>query len=240
MTLTTAIGTFLIAAGPVTALFLALLRAQPHLLVISICSAFTWCLSMILAGALWLAVVPLKQTYPWVLFLAVTFQELFRLLLYLTFYYIQTIDDGIKSFLRTGTKNRILTGVSVGIGFSALGVLINYFTLLVDFDVHDTAIYIEMCPNINFWVAGGSLALAYSVLHIVLGVLVWEMYVEKKWAKVGGVYVLHLAIAELGLGSRVRNGCQWTIPVVFIVVGILTVFTVFVCRKRIAKGRQEP
>lgn len=187
-------------------------------------------------GALWLAVVPWKNKFPWVLFLTVTLQEAARFGLHEVFRLLQNLDDGVKSFIRPGTKNHVLTGLAVGTGFASLSVLVNFYTLLIDFDADDTAIYTDKCPSINFFVAASAFALAYSIMHIMLGVLVWPSYIERSWLIIILVYLLHLGIAEMSLGNLVQDGCRWTMALVFSFVAILSVASILVTRRRVLKS----
>lgn len=231
-----AVGTVFISAGPSVAIWLGMLQRRAHLLVIAILSAFTWCVAIMLSSVVWLAIPPLRQNYPWVLFVTVTFQEVVRLLLYLLFAFLSRSSDGVGAFLRPGAKNNLLSGLAVGVGYALMSVLINYFSLLIDKFSDDTAIYVDICP-INFFVAAASFAMAFSIMHILLGILVWPAY-----SHAGGTpyviltYALHLAISEASLANRQNNGCVWGLGLIWGLVVGLFVITVFIARRRV---RQE-
>lgn len=213
---------------------MALRRA--HLLVISIIAAFGWCLAIMLASVIWLAIPPLKQIFPWVLFISVTSQELLRLLLYHGFRFLASTGDGVEAFLRPGAKNELLTGMSVGVGFGLMSVLVNYYSILVDEFANDTGTYTDTCP-MNFFFVGALFALLLSVLHILLGVLVWPAYSDNQgWDKILLSYILHLAVSQVTLGNRRKNGCRWTLGVVVALVALSFALTVAFSRRRV---RQE-
>lgn len=230
-----AVGTFFIAASPSVALWLAMLQRRAHLLVVSILAAFTWILALILSGAIWFAIPPLKQRYPWVLFTTVLFQELARFVLFLSFRFVARLGDGdgVEAFLRRGTKNEVLSGLAVGVGFALMSVLVNFYSVLADEFSDDTAIYTDTCP-INFFVAAASYSLAFSLLHIALGAFVWPAYADSSgWAKVITAFVIHLSIAEATLANRNSDGCVWGIGLVFGLVLLAIVFIFLSSRKRL-------
>lgn len=228
-----AIGTLLIAAGPSIALWLGMLQRRAHLLVIAIISAFTWCLSIMLASIIWFAIPPLKGVYPWVLFVAVTTQELSRLMLFLIFRQVGKVSLGVQVFLRPSPKDTLLTSVSVGVGFALMFPLIHFFSVLADSFADDTAIYVEGCP-INFFVAASSFAMAFSLLHILLAVLAWPSYADPDGRFfVILTYLIHLGVSEASLSNRRENGCVIGMGLIWAFVVLLAVFTFFVSKRRV-------
>lgn len=229
------VGVLLIAAGPSLAIWLVMLQRRAHLLVVAILAAFTWCLSMMFAGTVWLAIPPLKQTFGWVLFVAVTMQEGLRFALFSIFQFLSRKGDGVEAFIRPGAKNEILTGLSVGVGYALMSVLIQFYSLVVDEFADDTAIYTSACP-LNFFVVAGSLSLAYSFLHIFLGVFVWPSYSdETKWIAILASYILHLGLSELSLANRAGNDCVWNLGVTWGLVIVAGLAIVLRSRRRIRK-----
>lgn len=234
-----AVGVLLLSAGPSLAIWWLLLHQNAHLLVIGIFAAFTWCLSMMLSGTIWLAIPPLKQTFPWVLFVAVTMQELMRYAMSFIFRYMSRRGQGVEAFLRQGAKNEMLSGISVGVGYSLMSVLIQFFSIVADNFSDDTAIYTDNCP-INFFVAAGSFSLAYSLVHIFLGMYVWPAYsAPGGWDRVLLCYFLHLGLAELSLVNRTNNGCAWNLGLTWALTSIITMSIFVLVRKRIRKERES-
>lgn len=229
------VGVFFIAAGPSLALWLVMLQRRAHLLVIAILAAFAWCVAMMIVGTAWLAIPPLKQTFGWVLFLVVSVQELLRFILFSVFRFMSRHGDGVEAFVRPGAKNQVLTGLSVGVGYALMSVLIQFYSLVADEFADDTAIYTEACP-LNFFVAAGSLSLAYSILHIFLAILVWPAYSDdNRWRIILLTFVLHLGISELSLSNRVENGCVWNMGVTWALVSLVTVGVILISRRRMRK-----
>lgn len=227
------VGSFFISCSPSLALTLLVLYPNSHLLVLSILGAFMWCLAMMLAGTIWLMIPPLRDNNPWSLFVAVTMQELMRLVLFLIFRMMSRRGDGVEAFLRPGAKNQMLSGMSIGVGYALLASLVNYYAVVIDNFASNTAIYTDNC-TINFIVAGASNALAFNLLHICLGVFLWPAYSEDpSYVKVLCGYAIHLGVSMATLGGRV--GCHWSLGLVFGLVGIVFAFTLAQCRRRVRK-----
>lgn len=228
-----AIGVLFISAGPLFAMWLVLLQRRGHLLVISILSAFAWCLGMMIASGIWFAIPPLKQIFPWVLFVSVSMQELTRFGLHFGFKSISRIGNNVNAFLRPGVKDEFRTSVSVGVGFGFMSVAVNFYSLVADGFSNDTAVYVEQCP-INFFVAGAGFALAFYLLHVLLAIIVWPAYLnEMGWVLVGVSYLLHLGVSEATLLNRMENGCGRGLALVWCLVALIFVFTVLLTRRRL-------
>ncbi|KAK1867381.1 hypothetical protein I4F81_009888 [Pyropia yezoensis] len=218
-----AVGVLLIALGPTVGIAVVLLLPRPHLTIISVLAAFFYILALALSAAIWHAIPPLKEVYPYVLFLAAA--------------YLLGLGDGADAFLRPGPINVTLTGIAVGTGFGLVSVLTNLVSFMADHYMEDTAIYTDRCP-INFFVAAGTLAAAYSILHVVLAVWVWPFYTERRWLGVAAVGALHVGVAMASLGNRVDNGCRWTLGMVLGMVAITTVVVVVVTMRRVTRGKR--
>jgi hypothetical protein len=229
-----AVGTFLLAAGPVLALLLTVLIPNPHLVVLATIAAFAWSIALSLSGVVYWMIPPLRQTYPWLLFVTVTMQETTRLGLYEVFRYMFKSGDGVQAFLRPGAKNETLTGLSIGTGFALLSVLVNFYAAVIDEFKNDTAIYTDTC-SLNFFVAASLCALAFAVLHVTLGVLVWPAYTDRNWAYIIAGFLLHLGVAEATLANRTVGGCKWGLGLIYGLVISAATATAMLSRMRIRK-----
>lgn len=230
-----AVGVLFIASGPSLAIWLVILQRQAQLLVIGILSAFTWCLAMIFTGLIWLAIPPLKDTYPWTIFVAVTLQEALRLFLFGVFRFMERRSEDTEVFLRVGAKNEVLSGLAVGLGYALMSVLIQFYSILIDEFLDDTAIYIEGCP-LNFFVAGAAFSLAFSILQMSLAVWLWSIYFEEnRWVKILVGFAVHLAISETALLNLIQNGCTWNLGVTWALVILVAVVVMWVSKERIRK-----
>lgn len=227
------VGTLLLSAGPPVALWLGMLHRRAHLLVIAILAAFTWCLAIMLASVIWLAIPPLKQVYGWVLFVAVTTQELFRLLLFIAFRTVGRSYSGVQAFIRPGRQNDLLTGISVGVGFSLMSALIHFFSVLADSFADDTAIYTDFCPY-NFFVTAASSAMVFSILQILLGVLAWPSYSDPSGIPfVILAYFAHLLMSEITLTNLAIGGCKLGLSLSWGFIAVFLLITVYIARRRI-------
>lgn len=229
-----AVGTFLMAAGPLIGLIFVILGPNPHLVVLSIVSAFAWAIAMSLSGTVYWMIPPLRQTYPWLLFVTVLMQELSRLGLFELFRYMFKSGDGVEAFIRPGARNDALTGISVGTGYGLLSVFVNFYSAVIDDFKDDTAIYTDLCP-INFFVAASFYAQAFAILHVALSVLAWPAYTNRDWSYITLAFLIHLGVAEATLFNRVNNGCRWAIGLVFALVLLVSLGTATLTAMRIRK-----
>lgn len=228
-----AFGVLFLSTGPFFALWLVILQRRAHLLVIAILSAFAWCIALMLAAAFWLAVPPLKKTYPWVLFLSVTMQELARFALSYGFRTLGRLGDNVKAFLRPGVKNQFRTSAAVGAGFGFMSIAVNFYSIVASELSDDTGIYVEHCP-VNFVVAGSLFALAFYILHLLLAILVWPAYyVEMGWLTMFVIYGLHLGASEVTLLNRRQNGCIRGLIAVWSIDAILFCLTIGLTKHRL-------
>ncbi|GAB0489922.1 hypothetical protein MMPV_001149 [Pyropia vietnamensis] len=232
-----AVGVLLIALGPTVGIALVLLLPRPHLTIISVLSAFFYILALAVSAAIWHAIPPAKSTYWYILLLTATVQEILRYSLHELFQYLLGLGDGADAFLRPGPINVTLTGIAVGTGFGLVSVLINLVSFMADHYMEDTAIYIDKCP-INFFVAAGTLAAAYSILHVLLAVCVWPFYTERRWLGIAAVSALHVGIAMASLGNREDKGCTWTLGMVLGMIATATVVVVVVTMRRVTRGKR--
>mmetsp|Transcript_14238 Transcript_14238/g.30672 ORF Transcript_14238/g.30672 Transcript_14238/m.30672 type:complete len:273 (-) Transcript_14238:1022-1840(-) len=208
---------------------------RPHLFITATISACFYIFAQMLASALWFAIPPLKQEYPWVLFLTVTIQELMRWLMFTVFNWMSRYGEGVKAFLRDGTINRLQTGFAVGVGYALLSVLISYTAVVADNYWFDQSIYMPACPEINVFVAGAALALAFSIMHMALALLVWPMYALRRYIGVAVVYVLHLGTTMAALGNRNQGGCTYTMGIVWALVGCTSIVAAVATQRTISK-----
>lgn len=208
-----AVGVLLIASGPSLALWGVILQRHAHLLVISILASFMWVMAMVTAGAIWHMIPPLRDEFAWVIFVIVSAQEIARFSLYVIFQYMSRRAEGTEAFIRPGDKNNVLTGLAVGTGYAVMTVFVQFYALIADEFLSDTAIYIEKC-SINFFVAASAFTLGFSLLQIALGVWTWPAYsAEKKIGKLMFAYLVHLGFAQMTLFNRRTEGCKWNLGV---------------------------
>lgn len=229
------VGTLLISTGPALAIWAILLFRRAHLLVLSILSAFTWCLSTILASIIWIAIPPWKKAFALSLVVVVSAQEIFRLVLFLFFDYLSKHSaNGVQIFLRPGPKNEALSGMAIGLGYALMSPLIQFFSILADEYSDDTAIYIQEC-RFNVFVAAASYALAFSIMHVMLGIIVWPAYSEAKGRKSYIVlsYMIHLVLSLLTLINLKKDGCTITLPIILTCSVLLSLVAAFIVRRRI-------
>lgn len=230
-----AVGILLIAVGPSLAIWLVILQRRAHLLVIAILAAFMWCLAMMFAGAAWLAIPPLKNTFAWVLFVTVTMQEVVRLALYGMIRFVARRGEGAEAFFRPGVRNELLTGMAVGVGYSLMSVLIQFYAVIANEFSEDTAIYTDVCPH-NFFVVAGAFSLAFSVLQIALGVWIWPAYSEDRgWGKVALGYGVHLGLSQISLVNQRRNACSWNLGLTYSLIVLASGAIGWMSLKRIGK-----
>ncbi|OSX70079.1 hypothetical protein BU14_0927s0002 [Porphyra umbilicalis] len=233
-----AVGVLLIALGPTVGITLVLLLPRPHLTIIGVLSAFFYILALSVSAVIWHAIPPAKETYPYVLAMTALVQEFSRLGLHELFQYLLSMGDGADAFLRPGPINVTLTGIAVGTGFGLISVLTNLVSFMADHYMADSAIYTDKCP-INFFVAAGTLAAAYSILHVLLAVWVWPFYTDRNWLGIAAVIAVHIGVAEASLGSRNDNGCRWTLGMVLGMVAAVGLVVVVSTMRRVTQGKRS-
>ncbi|KAA8494676.1 Gamma-secretase subunit Aph-1 [Porphyridium purpureum] len=195
---------------------------RPHLFIVATMAAFFYCLGQMLAAGWWFAIPPLKQEFAWVLFSTVTIQEGIRWAMFALFNWMKGYGEGVKAFLRVGAVNGLLTGFAVGAGYGLMSVLLSYTSIVGDNYWFDQSIYMPNCPEINFFVAGAAFALAYSIMHMALGVLAWSMYDTKNYVGIFFTYAWHLGISMASIGNTNRGGCVYTLGIVYGLVVLLS------------------
>ncbi len=229
------VGTFFLCGAPSLALILCVLLPNSHLFVVSIIGAFMWCLAMMIAGIIWRAVIPLKDVTIWSMVLAVSAQEGMRLLLHRVFTLLSRHGDGAQVLLRPGAQNEIFSGLAIGTGYAFLSSMVNFFATVIDSFASNSAVYITKC-RINFLVASASNALAFNILHICLGILVWPAYSDRTWIMNAVLaYLLHLGVAACTLISQINQGCTIALAVVFVLVFLVFGFTLYNCKRILEK-----
>lgn len=227
-----AVGTCLIAVGPSLGAFLALLMPRPHLVVISVLSSFVWSVALGVSGVVYWAIPPAREVNPWLLTVSVFMQELMRMLMFELFRFMFRAGDGVQAFVRKGARNEILTGLAVGVGYSSISSLVNFCAVVVDYYLEDTSIYTEKCP-INFFVAASAYTMAFSVMQILLGILVWPAYTDRNWKWIFLSLFVHLGFAQTSLTSLFSNGCRIGIGIVYAYLAPLAVIVALVSRHRL-------
>lgn len=227
------VGSFFICCSPSLALLLLVMYPNSHLLVLSILGGFMWCLAMMLSGTIWLSIPPLRDVFEWSLFVAVTMQELMRLVLFHIFRILSRRRDGVEAFLRPGAKNQMLSGLSIGTGYAFLSSIVNYYSVVIDNFASNNAIYKKGC-GLNLIVAGAANSLAFNLLHICLGVLLWPSYSDDpSYVKILFGYGVHLGISLATSGSRRDERCGWTLGLVFGLVGLVFALTLVQIKRRV-------
>jgi gamma-secretase subunit APH-1 len=229
-----AIGTGLIAIGPSLGTLVLIVLPNPHLVVITIISAFMWSLSMSVSGIVYLAIRPIRTAYPALLVVTVLMEELARFGLFEAFRSMFKSGDGVQAFIRPGAKNELLTGISVGVGYGAMSIFVNFYYAVLDDFWDDTAIYTDKC-GINFFVAASAYACVFSVLHIMLGILAWPAYTNRSWAYIAAAFAIHLGYASATLVNRRAGGCSWGIGMMVGLVLAMSLATLIVAIRRIKK-----
>jgi hypothetical protein len=229
-----AIGSGLIAIGPSLATLLLIVLPNPHLVVITIISAFTWSIAMSISGIIYLAIRPIRTAYPALLVVTVVIEELARFGLFEGFRSMFKSGDGVQAFIRPGPKNELLTGISVGVGYGVMSIFVNFYYAVLDDFWDDTAIYTDKC-GINFFVAASAYACVFSVLHVMLGVLAWPAYTNRDWAYIVAALAIHLGYAMGTLANRRDGGCTWGIGMMVGLVSGMSIATLVVAYRRIKK-----
>eukprot|EP00164_Ancoracysta_twista_P005308 GFYU01007266.1.p1 GENE.GFYU01007266.1~~GFYU01007266.1.p1 ORF type:complete len:246 (-),score=29.02 GFYU01007266.1:32-736(-) len=226
-------GCLFTALSPAAALFFLVIAKQPYLVIVSIVSSFFWMLSIMVAALFWLIISPLQTTFGFVIPLSVLIQEGFRYL------YLRVAYKAEAGFGMPGSANGMelnTFALASGVGYSIAHTFVMYGSIFFESSgpgtYHSTA-----CPHISIFQSTSYIALCFSFFHLASMILAYDGYKRMHLPSIIVVILSHLSVALLSLANESYNGCATSLPLMFVLVLALIVYTIYLYRSNISLKR---
>lgn len=210
------LGCALVAFGPGGSLFALFVFPRPTLIIITLCSAFTWLLSVFASSLLWTVIPPLQEVHIVNAVLGALIQEAVRAAFVKGYAKIEARVAALSPGGATGL-NDVSSAVSSGLGFGLMQAVILYGSLLGS-SLQEATLYAQGCSEMSLYVLSSFSALFFSALQVLLMVLAFDAHRRSSrsmWATVVGV---HVAAALATLLNTAPSGCVAVPPVLAAVV----------------------
>jgi len=228
------LGCLCIAFAPPFAVFTIVLSNNPRLVILTIGSSFFWLTSILFASTWWFMIPPLKESFGWVTFWSVLFQELFRFI-FLKLY--MKAEKGLASNTSrtaqlTTHPDHFMAALAFGIGSGMTQSLIMYVSILWS-GLGPGAYFTPACPSISVYLLGALVSLAFVILHVFWYVIGFDGFRElsnsknKKWPliKIGIVVGSHLIASFLTLLNQSGGSCVASLILLYFLLFIMAGIT---------------
>lgn len=181
-------GDIFIAFSPVFWVFVLAVTRDNRLTILSIGGAFSWMLSVLLSSIWWYVIAPM-QASPWFTILwSVIFQELVRCgFCFLVFWTEKRLGADKKEF-----PNRLMIALAVGVGTSAVYVLVNIVPILWE-ALGPATLFAPACPTVSLFTIAAIHGMLFSLLHMLLSVIAFIAYEFRRWVFMVILWVSHFA-----------------------------------------------
>jgi anterior pharynx defective protein 1 len=214
MTLLRLCGLTAFAYGPSTALFLTVVAPRSQLVLLTVTSAFTELIALLLTGLLWW-LSPVFQEMDWLtVVVGVVLQEGARLL-YLVGY--TRGDRRIKGMVAHSPLTDFSSMIAAGLGFGLMYTLIMYGGVL-QASLLPGDYFLDQCPLLSGFVVTALLALLFQMLNSALTVLMLdalrrhEARRPEALPRLAMVLVAHLGASVASLANSSSLGCNVGMP----------------------------
>ena len=173
---------------------------EPMLMVLAIFSAFFYAASLALTALVWLALVPLRQTYPLLVLYAVALQEAAR---WGTWSLSERLMRGLRSVglvphdverlpNMAVPARAVPAAVACGVGFGVMQALVMHGDVLFG-SLRPGTLYSPSCSSLSVFAVDALTNLAYTLLHVLLSILGWTCAYPRGSIRVwAAIVVLHL------------------------------------------------
>eukprot|EP00808_Paulinella_micropora_P023540 g54882.t1 len=212
-------GCILVAYGPPTIIFLLMLSRKSQLVIVFLLAAFIWVASFLVTSILWsIFSRGLGFEDDWfTILLGVLCQEVSRLLfcnLYMRFENTFTV---VSTNAVAFPIVDFYCGLAGGLGFGVANSVMIYGTVISYAD-GPGVYYADTCSIFNAFVLSAWLGLAFCLLHIGLMIIALDAIRRRSPHKFLAVLAIHLLAAELTSLNLSKNGCLYSIPLIFGIV----------------------
>jgi len=237
-------GCWLIAFGPLLAMFLVLYRDKGIQIIIMIGSSFFWLLAALIASLFWLASYSLLQALSsdWSsgvaglslsLTVTVALQEGARWAFWKLY---KRAERGLSTTndAQLARIEYLQTAGAVGLGSGAAHSLITYATILWDAQ-GPGALFSKACPGVSLFLLSAIYALFFSIFHVFSSFIAFDAYEKQSSFWIGAIGIAHLALSYFSLFNRIQ-ACGTSVVLGAAVTAAVAYFGV---RVVLAAGRQQ-
>jgi anterior pharynx defective protein 1 len=213
-------GLVVFAYGPSVALFLTVVAPRSQLVLLTVTSAFTELVALLLVGLLWWLLPEFQQSDWLTVVVGVLIQEVARLL-YLVGYVRG--DRRIKGMVAHSPLTDFSSMIAAGLGFGLMYTLIMYGGVL-QASLLPGDYFLDQCPLLSGFVVTALLALLFQMLNSALTVLVLDALrrheARRREALPRFVMVLlaHMGASLASLANSSSLGCNVGMPAATVVV----------------------
>lgn len=199
MTLAEFFSCSLLAFGAPIAMFALTIANDPVRIIILIAAAFGWLLSFLLSSLVWFAVVPLRDYLAFGMIFAVTFQELFRLGMYVL---LRKTEQGLKEFSENQSvgHNKLEMAYVSGLGFGCMSGAFALVNVLAD-SVGPGTLGLRSGTE-YFFVTSAAMTLCMILLNTFWSIIFFNGLDEKNFTKIIWVIGSHFFVSSLSLLNR--------------------------------------
>eukprot|EP00727_Mastigamoeba_balamuthi_P010019 m51a1_g564 hypothetical protein (239) ;mRNA; f:501483-502679 len=215
MTYTAFFGDLFISLSPVVALFFLVVIRDHRLTILTIGGAFFWMLGILLSSMWWYIVAPMQGKAWFALLFSVAIQEAVRAaFVYLYMWVERRIEE-----LRHDKEfpNRLLVSFSTGVGTANAYVLVMYLPVMWEAKGAAT-LFSSACPSSSLFSINAVLALEFSLLHVLMMVVAFEAYAERRVWLMITLFLTHYAASMLTLINSESGSC---VASILSVLGVL-------------------
>lgn len=228
MTWVSFIGNGLLAYGAPLTAYVYLVGPWPHLVIMSIPSAFAWLMATLISGLLWIA-IPAAQSLPqYTMIYSIILQELFRFGYYkLVEYSKDTLDAATPKFPK---KFKMFSySYAAGFGFGLSSAFLMYFDVLVE-SLGPGTYFFDSCPTVSAPFIMACMNFLGVFLHVTWMVIAFDSLGHGNWRELCWMYLGRFLFSYISLFNSkftFQNSCFLPIATG---AGILLI-NILYCRK---------
>lgn len=221
-------GCISIVYAPLLAIFIFVISKKSQHVILSIGSGFFWLLSIFVTSILWY-VIPLRETFLFVVPLSVVIQEGMRYL----FYHIYTKAEtafGSSSTSLTSPFVAFESGFAMGFG-TAFWYSVIQFTGVAAESIGPATLQASSCPALPLFVVLAIETLIFGLHQICWSLVSFQGYTEKRHRKMAFTLVFHLVASLLTVINSIESAflCYISLVLQFlflVFVGFYTIYSV--------------
>ncbi|MFH4978450.1 hypothetical protein AB6A40_005159 [Gnathostoma spinigerum] len=240
MTVVAGIGYNLLAFSPAIVIFYRVISSDPLRIILFVLGAFFWLISLLLSALIWYAVIPLRDTLIFSVYISVGIQEIAR---FLHFLLLKRAQKGLSQMAASGMHisgvhtlhhARHILAVVCGLGMGVAAALFLVVNVIADFWGRGTVGLPATVPGVKdhfkvkFYAEDQWFPFTYSLsacilsmCHVVWTVLLWDgchkkSYTPLWWVGVVTAVASHYIVTSLSFWNKSGQQvlvliCQFTV-----------------------------